>query len=208
MKWLYGLILYLFLCLQVDAQQFGHSAPYAYSSPAAWNFEGYATPSSLSDKDSNKVREPWSEPKKAAVMSAIIPGSGQLYNRKYLKAGILYAGVFGLGFAFISNVDSLRGYQKALVYRIDDDPNTVDLQYSNLTDAKVLQERNFYRRNRDILILSFVGLYALQIIDANVDAHLKEFEINEDLSLRFRPKVDYDWQRQGWRTQFSLGLRF
>ena len=208
MRPFFGLALLCFLAFTADAQRFGPKYAWSYYSGQNVNFNLHSTHFGYTEKDSNRVREPWSEPKKAAVMSAILPGAGQLYNKKYLKAGILYAGVFGLGYAFVSSVDSLRGYQKALVYRIDDDPNTVDLEYPNLTDAKVLQERNFYRRNRDILILSFVGLYALQIIDANVDAHLREFEINDDLSLRVRPNIEYNWQTQGFQAQFSLGLRF
>lgn len=134
-------------------------------------------------KDSNDVHSP----KKAAIMSAIIPGLGQIYNEKYWKVGVIYVGVGFLTYYFKRNIDSLKSYQSAYTARIDTSSATIDNKYSNLSNASVLSNRNFHRRQRDIALLGFFGLYALQIIDANVDAHLKEFEINEDLSMKITP---------------------
>lgn len=120
-------------------------------------------------------------------MSAIIPGAGQFYNEKYWKIGVLYTGAGFLTWFYIRNRDSLNSYQKAYTARIDTFPNSVDTKYLYLSDAAVLRNRNYHRRQRDIAILGFFGLYALQIIDANVDAHLREFEINKDLSLKISP---------------------
>jgi hypothetical protein len=134
-------------------------------------------------KDSNDVHSP----KKAAVMSAIIPGLGQIYNEKYWKVGVIYVGAGFLTYYFKRNIDSLKSYQSAYTARIDTSSATIDNKYTNLSNASVLSNRNFHRRQRDIALLGFFGLYALQIIDANVDAHLKEFEINEDLSMKITP---------------------
>lgn len=133
--------------------------------------------------DSGEVHSP----RKAAIMSAIIPGAGQLYNEKYWKIGVIYTGAGLLTWYFIKNRDSLDSYQKAYTARIDTFTSSVDTKYLYLTDAAVLRNRDFHRRQRDIAILGFFGLYALQIIDANVDAHLREFEINKDLSLKISP---------------------
>ena len=134
-------------------------------------------------KDSNDVHSP----KKAAIMSAIIPGLGQIYNEKYWKVGVIYVGAGFLTYYFKRNVDSLRSYQAAYTARIDTSSATIDTKYTNLSNSSVLSNRNFHRRQRDIALLGFFGLYALQIIDANVDAHLREFEINKDLSMKITP---------------------
>ena len=96
-----------------------------------------------------------------------------------------------LGVVAKYNTDSLKRYQKALTARVDLDTATKDVWYPNLTDAKVNGERDYYRKNRDMLIIGFFALYTLQIIDANVDAHLREFEVNKDLALRITPDFRY-----------------
>jgi len=149
-----------------------------------------------------------SDPKKATIYSAIIPGLGQLYNEKYLKAGILYLGGFTMAYFLKQNIDSMQAYQKALNARLDTFSATVDTRYAWMTDSKVSQERNYYRRNRDMLILGFIGVYALQIIDANVDAHLKEFEINKDLSMRIDPDIGYSMASRNFSAGLSLRLSF
>jgi len=154
-------------------------------------------------RDSNST----SDYKRATIMSAIVPGLGQIYNEKYWKVGIIYTAGFIMGYGMKYNVDSLRQYQKALNARVDTSAATIDNWYPQLTDAKVTGERDYYRRNRDMLILGFIGVYALQIIDANVDAHLKEFEINEDLSFKISPDIQMGINNQ-IRTGLSFRLRF
>lgn len=142
----------------------------------------------LIKKDSVE-KQSWTRAKKATVLSAVIPGAGQIYNKKYWKAGIVYGGFIGLTYMYVSNTDSFRNYQQAYAYRLDDDSTTIDDRYPFLGDASVRTFRDYHRRLRDISILGFVGLYALQIIDANVDAHLHEFRVNEDLSMRLQPQI-------------------
>ncbi len=130
----------------------------------------------------------WSRPKKVTVMAMIFPGVGQIYNKKYWKAGIVYAGFGGLMYSYKLSSDSLAKYQNILITKLNKDSATVD-NYPTLTAAGAARSRDFYRRNRDFTIIGFVALYALQIIDANVDAHLKEFDINENLSLHISPDI-------------------
>ncbi len=133
--------------------------------------------------DSNSVHNP----KKATILSAIIPGLGQVYNQKYWKVGLIYAAGFGIGYGIKYNTDSLKNYQKALIALLDTFDSTENIWYPSLSVDKIRSERNFYRKNRDRLILGAGLLYALQIIDANVDAHLREFDINKDLAIKPNP---------------------
>lgn len=147
-------------------------------------------------------------PAKATIYSAIFPGLGQIYNQKYWKVGVLYAGGLAMGYFFKVNTDSLRAYQRAVDVRFDTSSTTIDLRYSWMSDSKVLQERNYYRRNRDMFILGFIGVYALQIIDANVDAHLREFEINKDLALKVDPDIQFLPASGTWSVGLGASLRF
>lgn len=141
-----------------------------------------------SQNSSNDTIRPH-DPRKAALYSAILPGLGQGYNQKYWKIGVVYGALGGLGgFFYVSN-SNMNRYQDALLLRLDGDPNTVDTEFPLLSDGAVRGRRDFYRRNRDISILGLVAVYALQIIDANVDAHLREFKLNKDLSLRWGPAI-------------------
>jgi hypothetical protein len=150
----------------------------------------------------------WARPKKATVLAMVLPGSGQLYNKKYLKAAVVYAGVGGLIYSYRFNKDSLAAYQAILVNKLQsaNDTSVVD-NFPLLTTAGVASNRDFYRRNRDVTIIGFVALYALQIIDANVDAHLREFEVNENLSLHVSPDIMRTRPGIGMYNGFTLTLR-
>lgn len=146
-------------------------------------------------------------PARAAFYSAVLPGLGQAYNDKYWKIPIVYS-AFGIGIYFyINNTEQYNRYRDAyksrLAGRTDDefydDNGNVLLSTSGLIDAQ-----RFYQRNQEISLLVLVGMYALNIIDANVDAHLQQFNVNEDLSLK--PGVSYN-QFTG-KTGYGLTLNF
>ncbi len=139
-------------------------------------------------------------PSKAAFYSAILPGLGQIYNRRYWKVPIVY-GAIGTGvYAYVYNDDLYDRFRNAFKRRragfTDDEfydvngsgivPGSPDLSDEALQDA---QER--YQRDRDLALLITIGLYAFNIIDANVDAHLKQFNVNDDLSLDVKPYLEY-----------------
>ncbi len=161
----------------------------------------------LQARDSGE-RKPLTRPQKATLLSAVIPGAGQIYNGKYWKAGVVYAGAAGLIYMFKSNTDSMNYFQEAYKYRLDGDSNTIDTRYAFLSDAAVKTYRDYHRRLRDISILGFIGLYAIQIIDANVDAHLYEFKVNEDLSLKVEPKIVPSFANQASFNGLKLSIRF
>jgi hypothetical protein len=130
-------------------------------------------------------------PAKAAFYSAILPGLGQAYNKKYWKIPIVY-GAIGTGvYFYINNNKEYNRFRDAYKRRLagfNDDEFSLDSQGNPLTTPRVSTERledaqKFYRRNKEISLLVTIGLYALNIIDANVDAHLLQYNVDENLSL-------------------------
>ena len=124
----------------------------------------------------------YSKARKATIMSACLPGLGQIYNRKYWKAPVIYVALGGLGYWGLSNQKKYKYYSDNLRYANDDDINTTNVTlYSN--DQLIAQKR-YYRKFRDMSIMLGALVYVINIIDANVDAHLIQFNVNENLSLR------------------------
>lgn len=140
------------------------------------------------------------DPKRALWLALVFPGGGQIYNRKYWKLPIIYGGFLGCTYALLWNQQMYLDYSQAYLDIMDDDPNT-DSYLDMLPpryDITGREERfktvfknkkNFYRRYRDLSAFCFVGVYLLSVIDAYVDAHLSEFDITPDLSLRLEPAV-------------------
>ena len=122
-------------------------------------------------------------PKKAGIYSAILPGSGQVYTKKYWKVPIIYAGLITSAYYFKENHDLYDLYKNSYLNRLAG--NTSDnLDYSN-TDLITLTE--FYKRNREVSALLFTLTYILNIVDASVSAHLFEYDVTEDISFHFQP---------------------
>lgn len=141
-----------------------------------------------STKDS--VKKPFEpNPKKAGLYSAIIPGLGQVYDRKYWKVPVIYAGL-GVGAYFIKfNSDKYRLYRKAYISRRDADPGNDELTelYANPDDLKQLQDE--HKKYLDISVLLTGVAYMAQVIDAVVFAHLKNFDISRNISMQMKPTV-------------------
>ncbi len=135
--------------------------------------------------------------KKAVIYSAIFPGLGQLYNRKYWKLPIVFGGALGLTYAITWNGARYNEYSQAYKDLVLGTGNS----YTNwVTEAEVSANRqrwidafkkkkDFFRRNRDLAIIASVGVYALCMIDAYVDAQLYDFDMSQDLSMRIQPMV-------------------
>ena len=144
-------------------------------------------------KETAVVKEPYNPlaPAKAAFYSAVIPGLGQAYNKKYWKIPIVYAGIgAGIYFYIRNNKDYDRfrnAYKRRLAGFTDDefwgDGNTPIISNDRLVDAQKTSQKN-----KDLSIVVAVGFYLLNIIDANVDAHLRQFNVNDDLS--FKPNFE------------------
>jgi len=147
-------------------------------------------------KDTTKLQEidPLT-PAKAAFYSAILPGLGQAYNKKYWKIPLVYGAIGTSLYFYIDNNKKYHDYRDAYKRRLEGYNND---KYEFLDDSRLIAGQKFYQRNRDLSALFVVGFYVLNIIDANVDAALIQFNVNERLSLRpeiypddvtFRPNV-------------------
>ena len=140
-------------------------------------------------------------PTRAVWLSALFPGLGQIYNRRYWKLPIVVGGFMGLGYATSWNNNMLRDYQRAYMDIMDSDPSsnsymnffppgTVEDNLDRQWLTNLLQSRkNFYRRNRDLCIICMVGVYFLAMVDAYVDASLSHFDISPDLSIDVTPSL-------------------
>jgi len=125
-------------------------------------------------------------PRKASILSAIIPGAGQVYNRKYWKVPIVYAGLGGFGYFFLKNQNEYTYYRKNLIALVAGDSSVISTTGYNTSQLQT--QKLLYRKRRDLFGFALLAVYAVNIIDANVDAHLKTFDVSDDLSLDVRAK--------------------
>ena len=132
-------------------------------------------------------------PTKAAIMSACLPGLGQIYNRKWWKVPIVYAGLGGIGYLSYSNYSEYRSYLHAYEYKTGDLPEGVTLseyetELANKYAAGQLQTyKESYRRDFEFYTILTVAWYGLNIVDACVDGHLYTYDISDDLSINVDP---------------------
>ncbi|MEJ8802641.1 DUF5683 domain-containing protein [Pontibacter sp. H249] len=144
----------------------------------------------------------WDKPAKAALFSAVIPGAGQVYNKSYWKVPIIYATGAVLGYFLIDNNTKYQDFREALnrrnrdssdVYVNDRVYGVYNLNNNGVTTQRGTENlrysRDFYRRNRDLTIMLSVLAYGLNIAEAYVHAHLKDFDVSDDLSLRVQPDI-------------------
>lgn len=152
---------------------------------------------SQSATDTSATQKFYPSPKKAAVYSAILPGLGQAYNGKangwksYWKIPVIYTAFGGLGVSLAYQQKRFRIFSDAYDVRTDGDVNTLDEYEGKYSDADLLTLKNFYNRYRDLTIIGFALVYVLNIVDANVDAHLSNFDVSPDLSFRNYPAQNY-----------------
>jgi hypothetical protein len=126
------------------------------------------------------------KPRRATLYSAILPGAGQIYNRKYWKAPIVWGGL-GLSIYFIQhNTKEYERYRDGYVAMIDNDPNTVS-EFDGANATSVRDVADTYHKWRDLSYLALAGVYILNVVDASVDAHFVRFDVGKDLSLNVVP---------------------
>ena len=140
------------------------------------------------------------DPKRALWLALVLPGAGQIYNHKYWKLPIIYGGCLGCTYALLWNQQMYKDYTQAYLDIMDDDPTTAS--YNNMLPygyditgreeqfkSIFKRKKDFYRKNRDLSIFAFFGVYLLSVIDAYVDAQLSTFDITPDLSMKVGPTV-------------------
>jgi hypothetical protein len=133
-------------------------------------------------------------PRKAALRSAVLPGWGQAYNRRYWKIPIVYAALGITGYIFVDNISTYREYRFAYAARIKASQGD-SIDYKKLTPAfqtkyqpeSIRAARDRFRQYIDYSVLFFVVFWGLNVVDATVDAHLRGFDISPDLTLRIKP---------------------
>lgn len=175
--------------------------------PSIWLFvilfflTGFSAYSQKSDLDSIKIEKPIAvhSPRRATIYSAVLPGLGQIYNRKYWKLPIVYGGFVTLGYFINFNNELYVKYKQAYSDIIDTDPNTNSFKELNVNPIffeadKISQlterlriAKDGSRRNRDLVVIGTAVFYALNIIDASVDAHFFNFDISDDLTINWVP---------------------
>jgi len=151
-----------------------------------------------------KTQEPEHSPRKATIYSALLPGLGQAYNKKYWKIPLIYGGFGTLGYFIGWNNKNYNISKQAYSDLSDDDPATdsymklKQIIYYDLENASsvanlkegLISSQDYYRRNRDLLIIVTAAFYGLNIIDASVDAHFFNFDISDDLTFQWEPTWD------------------
>lgn len=156
--------------------------------------------------------------KRAMWLAIVLPGAGQIYNRKYWKLPIIYGGFVGCAYAITWNNQMYHDYSQAYLDLMDDDPNTqsynqflhlgAQINSSNMARFQKLfkNRKDTYRRWRDLSVFCLIGVYALSVIDAYVDASLSEFDISKDLSLRVEPTIINNNRERNPLKSNSLGI--
>ena len=169
------------------------------------NFSGGDDAYFLADTIAFKPRRDWStwrpDPKRSMWLAIVLPGAGQIYNRKYWKLPIVYGGFVGCAYAMRWNNMMYHDYSQAYLDLMDDDPQTqsynqfmhlgAQITSSNIDRYQTLfkKRKDRFRRWRDLSFFVMVGVYALSVVDAYVDASLSEFDISTDLSMSVSPTL-------------------
>lgn len=161
-------------------------------------------------------------PKRAMWLAIVLPGAGQIYNRKYWKLPLVYGGFVGCAYAMRWNNQMYRDYSQAYMDLMDNDPNTQSynkfLYLGNQIDnsnkeyyQKLFKNRkDRYRKWRDMSVFAMVGVYLISVVDAYVDASLSEFDISRDLSMKVSPAVikeRSEWTSYNPLNSSAVGLQ-
>lgn len=146
-------------------------------------------------------------PKVAIFRSAVIPGWGQAYNKKYWKIPIVYGALGITAWVFFDNIKTYNELRQAVIYKSDTIPGNdllIPAEFRNFRVQELQYIRNGYRQYIDYSVLVFILFWGLNVVDAAVDAHLKAFDVSGDLSLKVKPGYDYLTNTSG----LSLVLSF
>ena len=142
-------------------------------------------------------------PKTALLRSLAVPGLGQAYNKKYWKIPIIYAALGTSVYFIIDNNRQYNEFKQAYIDRQDG----IEDDYPQYTDDNLITLIDFYRRNRDFSVILTAGIYMINLLDAMVDAHLYEFDVSDELSIKVSPHVQFTPQ-SGYNPSVGFTLKF
>ena len=149
-------------------------------------------------------------PSRATKRSALIPGWGQAYNKQYWKIPLVYGVLAIPASTYVYNDNWYQKTKFAYEARFKEnagdasDVSKIDSKLSNLSLASLQSYRNIFRRDRDYSIMWFILAWGINIVDATVSGHLKEFDVNNNLSIRLTPYVQPSQQQSGLALQFNF----
>jgi len=153
------------------------------------------------------------DPRKALLYAAVVPGLGQIYNKKYWKLPLVYGGFFAIGYAINFYQDDYKTYKVQLFYSLeeglgDTEINTdPDENPGGYTTGQLRTIVDKSRRERDFWVIMMGAMYILQMVDAHVDAHLKEFDLNPNLRVSIQPAVEQN-ELLGRQNSLSVIIKF
>src|ERR1700757_2030490 len=181
---------------------------------AAVNFTVFNPPSDTSEKAIKKLSN--KQAHRAAVMSAILPGLGQAYNKKYWKIPVVYAFLAGGIALFAYENNNYQQYHQELLlrYKYHDSASVYTLHnnnpsFANYSTTSLNTQKMVYDKHRDFSAVGILIIYALNVIDASIDGHFKTFDVSDNLSLNVKPKTFYCAQNPlGIGAGLSLSLTF
>lgn len=160
------------------------------------------------EKDNNLYTIKQHSAKKALWKSAIIPGWGQIYNKQTWKLGVIYGAAAVVTYLGVNNYNNAQKFKTEYINR--NNGNTVDLlpDYANYPDENIYNLYQVYEKNFQLSIIAGVAIYALNLIDAYCYGHLFDFQINDDLTLRFTPAIEYTNVGMGFTSGMKLQITF
>ena len=145
-------------------------------------------------------------PAKATLYTLILPGLGQTYNGNYWKVPIIYSLFAGIYFLYEDNNYKYNQFKQAYKHSLNNEP--VGALFENYDRSALLERKDYYKRQRDFNIILGVLVWGLNILDANVDAHLMDYDISPDLSLNVKPEINNFLSDQNYSNKPSFGLKF
>ncbi len=146
-------------------------------------------------------------PKIATFRSAVLPGWGQAYNKKYWKIPIIYGALGTTAYIFTYNLKTYKILRQAVKLRSDSIPSNdkeIDPRFRNLSTETIRSYRSSFRQNVDYSVLVFVLFWGLNVVDATVDAHLKSFDVSDNISLKVKPVFNSGSNSAGISLLFAL----
>lgn len=146
-------------------------------------------------------------PLKAAWMSAAFPGLGQAYNRQWWKVPVDWAIVGGAAYLTVTNAKTFFDLRNNYRLRVDGDPNTID-NYPNLSDSQLRATRDQAQNFYELSTVGLVAAYVLNVADAFVSAHLRDFDVSDDLSLKIGPVLEWNNMDRSPVMGFGIGATF
>ena len=142
-------------------------------------------------------------PARAAFYSAVLPGLGQAYNKKYWKIPIVYGGIAAGVYFYQRNTEDYNRFRDAYKRRL---AGYQDDEFQGVSDARLRDAQKTAGRNRDVSLAMAIGVYLLNILDANVDAHLLRYNLNEDLTIRPNYQYETDYRPSVYGLSLNISL--